>query len=220
MAAHYDPLPFDLGQTLKGTDADGNLINKEVLGKVFTCPAYSTVATGTRQPRPKRSEQGLTLVALRNVSGITLYGKRTAALKSAAGIDGVTSVDGYGGTLGQDGVVFIDEFLATSGVADKDIFWAVVRGPVIVRSSYVDTNFNGDIAYGSPIVQATAAATTAASTSGRVSNITLVANATQAAQAEQNRKMSANIIARALSSLTTANTDADLLVNANCRMLW
>ena len=34
---HVDP-PFDLGETLKGTDDDGNLINEQWAGAVFEFP--------------------------------------------------------------------------------------------------------------------------------------------------------------------------------------
>lgn len=224
MAAHRDPPPFDLGHTLEGTDADGNLINKEVVGKVYTFPSYSKITSSPRQPRPKRSEAQVTCVAMRNVSGSTLYGKRLASLQSAAGPIAPCNVDGYATTLAQDGVVFIDEFLATAGVAQNDIFWAVVRGPVLVLTPATTADVNGNITYGTPLVACTAyaaGATTAGSTLGRVSNVTLYTGVTGAtAGITQNAAMASNVIARALSSVTTGNTNSDLLVNACLRMLW
>jgi len=221
MASHRDPPPFRLGDTLAGTDADGNLINTEVLGKVYSFPCYSSVPTGPKQPAQKRTEGALYVVALRNTSGVTLYGKRLAALDtSTGGKAGLTAVTGYSNTLAQANVVFIDEFIATTGVAANDIFWGVIKGPVIVSTSAVGTDFNGDIAIGAPLVAATSGATTASTTAGRISNVTLWAGATTAAQATQNHSMATNIVAVAMSAKTTANTNADILVNACISRIW
>lgn len=218
MAAHRDPPPFDLGQTLKGTDADGNLINKEVLGKTWTFPSYSAAGTGPRQSRPKRFEGSVTVVALRNVSGITLYGKRLGSLKVSAGITSLTEVDGYGYVQAQDLVVFIDEFIATNGVAANDIFWGVIRGPVTVLTSPDGTAFNIDIAVGDRLIAGTAAASTGASTAGRVAGMTFFVGAT--AGITQNAIIGSRMIGHALSARTTGNTNADILVNAAISRIW
>lgn len=205
------PLPFDLGETLKGKDDDGNLIGKNWLGRVYVITSRDVGNTAIAR---KLANRQLLAVPLRNESGATMLGKRGALLTRTAGYSQLESVNGYAATLAEKGVVIIDEYLATNGVADDDIFWGIFAGPVTVLTPEAGAAFNGDIAVGAQLVAATASATNT-TVAGRVSNVTLpgTTGATVA------HAMAANQVGVAMSARTTGETNSDLLINASLR-LW
>lgn len=217
---HLGSCPFELGTSLKGTDADGNLINNEVLGGVFTFNNVTSVAP-TGGVRKFHSLEPLMVIALRNRSGVTLYGKRHVTLDLAtAGLAGVTDVKGYCDALAE-GAVLIDEFIATTGVADKDIFWGVISGVALTLTPETGAAFNGDIAVNADLVAATAASSTGATTGGRVSNVTFTnATAGNTSNGYDGYRMARNLLGTALSARTTGETNSDLLIRVrNQRLL-
>lgn len=198
--------PFELGETLKGTDDNGNLINAAKLGMKYMLP-YNDL-TG---PTPAKRKTGMPIYAiiLRNLSGATLYGKRLASLKKTAGFNLVEAVDGYNITLYQTPCIAIDPYLVTGGVAANDLFWGIFSGPTILTSPLAGADFKAlNIAVGDNLVAATGI-TTGAITSGMVAGVS-IANATDAGGA-----LSAAMgrIGYALSALTSGQTNADLLVD-------
>lgn len=215
-----DTCPFELGTTLKGTDADGNLINSEVLGAVFEFNNIVTTSP-TNGVRKFHTAEPLVCMAIRNRSGVRLYGKRFVTLDvSTAGTTGITDAKGYADTLAEGPAVLIDEFLATNGVADKDIFWAVISGVATVLTSEVNSNFNGDIAVGAELVAATAASSTGSTTGGRVSNVTFTnATAGNSSNGYDGYRMALNRLGTALSARTTDNTSSDLLMRVRVTRL-
>ena len=201
-----------LGETISGTGADGTtLINHDKLGTIVTFPSYNP--TGTQRgnkSRPARANQ-ITAVLLRNVSGQTLLGKRLASVKLTAGYDPITGVDGYTIVSANKASVLIDPWLDSNGVLSNDLFWAVIGGPAPVLLPLTGAQFaGGDIAVGNFLMSATVNATSGATTSGRISNVS-IANATDAQGAFDQANA---VLGRALSARTTANTTAgsDLLV--------
>lgn len=222
MAAIRDPLPFDLGQTLKGTAADGTtLINNEVLGRTFVAPAYTSLTSSPRAPRRKytSSDLNLKVVALRNNSGATLYGKRLACMSAVGGIASLTLVTGYANSLAQDNVVFIDPYLPSAGVADKDIFWGVYGGPVLHTSLHVGSELESvAISIGDKLVTSASGATSGTSLAGKLTGITYYVGATSGIT--QNANMVSRAVATALSAITSNNTDQDFLINLHITRLW
>lgn len=210
--------PFELGTTYKGKDDDGNLINPHWLGQVHEFPYNNTSGSQVRGNRKRLSGRTILAVALRNESGLTLYGKHLARLTRTAGYSLLESVDGYAAALAEKDVVIIDPGLATGGVADDDIFWGIIGGPTTILTPEDGSAFNGNIAVGEPLVGATAA-TTGTSVAGRVSNVVhQAATAGDTTAALQAFKMAANLIGYALSARTTGETNADLLINACIRL--
>ncbi len=202
---------MELGETLKGKDADGNLINGDKLGQVFVFPA-SRVTANLRGNKSRRTGKPIKAILLRNESGITLYGKRLARLTPTAGYSLCESVNGYAaGATAVRNVVGIDEFLPAGGVADDDIFWGIFGGPFTCLVPATGAGMNGDIAVGAHLVAGTGTTTQSVTQSGRVSNITLpgTTGATDAVN------MAAGIVGRALSARTTQETTAgvDLLID-------
>lgn len=212
---------FELGTTLKGTDADGNLINSDCLGGVYTFSNVTTTAP-SGGVRKFHSNEPLTVMALRNRSGVTLYGKRHVTLDvTTAGLTGVTDIKGYCDTLAEGPSVLIDEFLATNGVADKDICWCVISGLALTLTPETGAAFNGDIAVGADLVGATAASSTGSTTGGRVSNVTFTnATAGNTSNGYDGYRMARNFLGTALSARTTGETSTDLLMRVrNVRLM-
>lgn len=199
--------PFELGETLKGTDDDGNLINKDKLGQIYVFPASNLSGTTGKK---RRTGKPVVAVCLRNESGATLYGKRLARCTKTAGYSLIEAVDGYTTVLNDGPCVVIDEFIATGGVADDDIFWGIIGGPVTVLTPLAGATFNATgIAVGDNLVACTAV-TTGATSAGRIAGHAL-ANATDAAGAFA---AAANRIGHALSARTSGETNSDLLIDA------
>jgi hypothetical protein len=196
--------PFKLGATLDGTDDNGNKINEDKVGMIFEAPANQFDVSGIRGQKKRRSGRQLRVVALRNESGMTLYGKRLASLTTSpeTGYPILGAVDGYATSLAQKNVVVIDEFIDTIGVPDNDIFWGVLKGPVTVLSAAAGAAFNGDIAVGAQLVAATAAGSTT-SVAGRISNTTGTA-----------LSMALNLVGVALTAKTTGETGEAVLIDA------
>jgi hypothetical protein len=210
MTIHERP-PFKLGETLKGKDADGNLINNAWLGVVceFVVPNTANSVRGQKSPMTGRT---IKAVAVRNESGGALQGKRLGKFKQSAGYAMLESIDGYARLENDKHIAIIDPFLPAAGVADDDIFWAVIEGPVLVTTALAGDAGNA-IAVGDLLVAATAA-TSGAASAGRVQAFAL-ANATDAAGAAA---LATGLIGTALSARTTANTGMDLLINACIRL--
>lgn len=191
--------PFSLGETLKGTDDDGNLINTHLEGAIYYVPEKVNTASARRSGHDKK------VMVVRNTYGSALLGKRYGLLE----IDGVEytgRVNGYAATLAAAHAVAIDDQLDSNGVAANDLFFVVLEGFHTVLTDNAGTGFSGNIAAGAALVAATAAGSTT-SVAGRVSNVTL---AGQTAGTEA-FNMARNLLATALSARTTGETSADLL---------
>lgn len=197
--------PFELGETLQGTDSAGNLINDQWLGQIFEFPCKATNVSGVGDQKKRRSGRTIKAMAVRNSSGIKLYGKRLALLDTVAsgGLAGAFATKGYCSTTALANAVIIDEWLETTGVADKDIFWAILEGPVLVKTASGALAENV-ITLGSKLVSGTGGGSSQnASTAGGVA-----ISATPGVQF---------VIGTALSAKTTAQTFEDLLIVAHIR---
>ena len=192
--------PFGRGETFyNGDTIDANdLGGLHLEGKewVFNDEDPTTDTT--------RSNKYVTCRVVRNTSGIALLPKRIAAFevdatnpdewgRRVAGYTTVTDEEGYP----------IDEYLPAAGVPDNDLFYVVVRGPAVVLTALTD--FNPAIGGGDWLAAITAA-TSQATTAGRVTNHDISGATSVLANAIMNR------IGRALSAATTANTNTDLLI--------
>jgi hypothetical protein len=199
-----------LGETLKGKDADGNLINEDKLGQICYFD-YKTL----RRDASRASGKPIGAVLLRNTSGITLLGKRLGQLDRTPGLAMNHNVDGYSTTLANAGIVLIDPWLPAGGIADDEIFWGLFAGTALILLPLVASDHTADIAYGDFLVGATGT-TTGATTSGRVTHVRFTAaTAGNTLNGFDGFRMMANGIGRALSARTSQETTAgaDLLVN-------
>jgi len=142
---HVDP-PFDLGETLKGTQKivndDGSVtttvINDHWEGAVFEFPDVDRTPT-VRGGKSRRSGGTLRAVCVRNIKGSALtvatatYGlvlgfgtTATGTGRKAAGqVAGASLTEGDWAGVG-------DPELGTTTVADDDLFWLIIGGAVPV----------------------------------------------------------------------------------------
>lgn len=170
----------------------------EGVHKRFADLDYGTTGTGARN---RRSGGEVMCICVRNASGIALKPKFVVTWKSGyigARVDGYCTTD-YANVAG-----VVDEWLPSAGVATDDLFWIAVKGPSLVKTS-LGADATNVITAGTWLAALTAA-TSQATTSGRVQMIASTSNVTNAVSAVLNR------IGLAMSAKTTANTNADVLV--------
>lgn len=204
MSGNVVSLP-ERGKTyLKGPnrtpDATGTT-SQALLGikKVFRDFDYSAVGVGGVYA--PRTGGDVTCLLVRNSSGIALLPGRVAIWKAGAigrEVDGYTAEDALVGTRLAIPAGIVDEFLPAAGVADDDLFWLVVKGYSNIRKS-LDAN---TLTQGQAVVAITAA-TSQATTAGRIISYVQTSNQTVASNQAWQR------IGVAVS--TSATTDANVL---------
>jgi hypothetical protein len=201
----------EVGQTLyAGNTIDtNNLKGLNLEGQIKVVEDIDLSSAESAKPTRSGAASGRKrkLMLVRNMSGITIYGKRLVTLNPLT-----KRIEGFAITTAQ--LCFpVDEFLGTNGCPHGDMCWVVVAGPAIVRTLMASQTAN--IAAGDLIAAATVnAASTAAGTTGtpgRPDSISITA-LTTAAQGLAVLNHARNAFT-ALSAATTGQTNADLLVD-------
>lgn len=154
--------------------------------------------------KPLRSNRAKICRLVRNVSGIALLPKRIVTY--AAGYIG-KRVDGYCRLDFVRCAGVVDEWLPTAGAPTDDLFWITVKGPTLIKTS-LGADATAVINEGDQLVALTAA-TSQATTAGRVQSFAATSNLTNAMSAAFNR------FGTAMSAKTTANTNADVLADVD-----
>lgn len=164
MSLTTNDIPFSLSQTLGvSSTADG----KGWVGAVKQFPDVNPITGRIRSNRVK------TCVAVRNTSGGALLPKRVVRFATGtAGTAVFSAVDGYAAVAGEERVGVVDEYLPAAGVANNDVFWVTVDGPTEVAHALSGT----EVAVGDRLAAITAA-TSGATTAGRVKPVTYAAAA-------------------------------------------
>ncbi len=214
----YEIPNFGLGETVKGTADDGTtLINDAWLGQIHEFQYGSNVAI-SRGGKKRKTGRTVRAICIRNTSGAAMLPSRVITLDPTAGYHLLQRTLGMSTVLCAPHVAVVDDALPTAGVAQNDIFWAVIEGPQLVYTPLAGSQFNGvDIAVGAPLVAATGS-TTGATTSGRITNVTFTfATAGDTSNGFDGFRMARNLLGAALSARTTAETNALCLVNCQCR---
>ena len=142
---YVDP-PFDLGETLKGTDSDSNLINSHWQGAIFEFPDVDRTPA-LRGGKSRRSGNSLRAICVRNTSGGALTvaslcmqfnvdtSDYTVTTQATANTEGrkifgtckaVTGAVNLWGGIG-------DPELGSNTVADDDLFWIVIGGVCLAK---------------------------------------------------------------------------------------
>lgn len=193
--------PFLRGETWYGgqtidSNAYGATVNLE--GKEFIFEDVDQSSTGAKA---LRSGKKVRCRIVRNVSAGALLPKRLVSFQASAY---GKRVDGYADTTAEE-CYPVDEFLPAAGVPQYDLFYIVVEGPAMVLTDLAGAD-NNVINQGGVVVGLTGA-TSGATTAGRVAPQDLTGATALLAKQIQNR------IGVALSSKTTANTNADLLID-------
>jgi hypothetical protein len=190
MSGLYENLPFARGSTF-GATATTDAVHLD--GKEYI-----------HQDRYYGTGMFVRVRICRNNSGQAILPKTAVKFNLTAG-KGRYDVAGSS-TVTAEPSGIADEFLPTSGVPDKDLFYVVVEGPTIARTSMAGSAENV-ITVGDKL-HALTGATTGATTAGRVYTALFTgATSVLAGQIQ-------NVVGTALSAKTTANTNADVLINA------
>lgn len=149
--------------------------------------------------------QYVTLRCVRNVAAVALLPKRLVKFSLDAfygcRVNGYTNVSPEGGFP-------VDERLPAAGVAVNDLFYIVVQGPALVLTD-IASGAGSVFAVGDPLVSLTGA-TSGATTAGRV-RVAAVTGLTGVPIRDE----LLNVIGRAVSAKTTAQTAADMLIIVN-----
>jgi len=161
--------------------------------------------SSTALTKPLRTRHKVKVRIVRNVSGATLAAKYLARLIKTDTVNMFNRTDGYARLVTDTPCYPIDEFLPSSGVPNNDLCYVVVSGPSECYTGLAADATNvinvGDI------LVALTAATTGATTAGRLGAQDLTGATAVLANQVQGR------LARALSAKTTANTGVAVLVN-------
>lgn len=180
--------PWELGQSFyNGGQIDtNNLGGPQLEGKEYM---FEDRFYGTGNP--------IRVKVVRNVSGAGVNIRPGYLVTFKAGfygqrVDGLAMVDGASSFPS-------DPNLPAAGVPNNDLFYIIIEGPTLVKTS-LSGGAPNVVNFGDPLV-AQVAATSGATTSGRVVSL---AGYTLSATASK--------VGRAMSAATTANTNANLLM--------
>lgn len=116
---------FTLGETYKGKDDDGNLLNEHLLGTRHEFKVRSTV-------NGQANLTGAPIIAMivRNESGGVLGGGDVVQLAEVSGdYRMLEAVSGLSAAHYDTNCVVVDDRIAAGAVADDALFYAVINGP-------------------------------------------------------------------------------------------
>lgn len=195
--------PIKRGQTYYGGNVPASTYWKETVDIEGLEAIFEDVAPATArgQVLAKRSGRPVKCRLVRNASAASLNLLPKFVVTHAPGYQ-FKRVDGNVAVDAAEVAGVVDEFLPAGGVAVGDLFWIVYDGPTLVKGS-LDAN---TIAVGDRLVALTAA-TTNATTSGRVAAYAVTSDTTTMAPRILNN------IGWAVSARTAAETNKDILAN-------
>jgi hypothetical protein len=205
-------MPFDRGSTWyngRTIDTD-NLEGGQILGRTGM---FESVVLSDRGVKGKRLQESQVVVrAVRNSSGFTIYGKRLVKLSTTD----PNTIVGIATTVAEE-CYPVDEYLPSTGCPNGDICYIVVAGPAMCLTPMDGGVFGADsIAAGDVLVAlTTTGGTTQSGTTskgGRVATFVSLAPTT-AALGNLIRDAAYNYIGRALSAMTSGQTNSDILVS-------
>ena len=178
---NVDP-PFDLGETLSGTDDDSNLTNKHWEGAIYSFPDVDR-SVGPRGARTRRSGAVIRAVCVRNTSGGALTVAKKALIfdltpGATTGRKLLGSVDAQSSAVNQFGGVGDNELTTT--VASNDLFWLVVGGPAEVLFKDGANIAIGDLLITSSSAAAADEAAAGSATIGMVAAVNILGRALEA----------------------------------------
>lgn len=205
MARNENP-PFGRGETFFGGGTTNTTDGANLEGMEWQFEDLQW--TGVAGAKPARTNRKVRCKIVRNVSGIALLPKRLCKYKLTSGLYGA-QVDGYTTLDAEDFAGVVDEWLPAAGVPANDLFWIVLEGPTICLTDIAAAATNSYSA-GQALVSLTAA-TSQATTAGRVQPVTITAASTFDDLVALNNAM--NRIGRAMSARTTNQTNSDVLVS-------
>lgn len=193
MSAPYSGLPFARGETLHGGTPTDTTYVSPACGQDFKV-RDEWFGTG----------RVITLRAVKNEAGFAVLPKRRVQLSA----DG-SRISGYA-RLANERAYPVDHLLPSAGCADDDVCFVVVDGPATVLSDLA--NYSADIAAGD-LLNGQTAATSGATTAGRVKLRTVAAATADATAGQRNVTEGDGANMRAISACLTNSTNSDILVD-------
>lgn len=194
-----DELPFSLGASHPYNAGQDIAL---ILGREY-------MITDDRKfiPEGGRAATGLKkrVRLVRNTSGFTLLPKRAVTFKTGTNCQ---EVDGYCDVGSELVAGIVDEFLV-NGVPDGECFFVTVEGPTLFLTDLANNSNNNTFAFGDRLAAITAA-TSGATTAGRIGKATLVAP-TDVTSAGSFFNQNNNWVITALSASTSGTTNQDKL---------
>jgi len=121
-----------LGDTITGTNDAGDLINLELLGREYTFPITEEVA-GAFNISKRTVGRRITARIMRNETGAVLFPGEVVEVDLASGFAGLGKTISLSGAGDRCCLVVDPAVNATTGVADDDLFYAIVGGPCQVK---------------------------------------------------------------------------------------
>jgi len=135
-----------LGDTIQGKNDAGDLINVQLQGCEYTFPVTEEVAAAFNMTK-RTVGRRITARILRNETGATLYPGEVVEVDLASGFAGLGKTISLSGAGDRCCLVVDPAINATTGVADDDLFYAIVSGPAQVKqpASSAPTLVVGDV---------------------------------------------------------------------------
>ncbi len=206
--------PFGRGETFfnGGTVDATSGFEYEGMVKVFEDVLYS--ASGVKTGRGVHADgKKVACRIVRNTSGIVLYPKRLVQIDPA----------NPGQVLGNQVVNFgeafpVDEFLPASGVPNNDLFYIVIGGPALVLTpltgaEFISTSIAAGALIGAGTTNGGSTATGTTAAAGRGVGIPAFGALTTTAQFVDLTNVCINYVGKAISAMTSGQTNADMLVD-------
>jgi hypothetical protein len=197
--------PFERGQTFYSTseviDAN-NLGGVQLEGMEWLFEDIDPRSTG-QGATARRTSRQVRCRVVRNLGAVTLFAGYLARFQKTAGKYGAR-VDGLCAVNGEKSYP-IDEYLPSAGVRVNDLCYVVVEGPALCNTP-LEANVNNVFNVGD-VVMALTAATSGATTAGRVVLQDLTGATAILGNNVQNR------IGMALTARTTGNTNTTILID-------
>lgn len=176
-------------------------------------------------PTDKTKKKNIEVHAIfvRNTSGITLMGKLAVTWSLTAGERGYRVV-GYSRSKAEEIAGIVDDRLGTAGVRNGDMFWLLVKGPVLILTPLAADATNvltvNDLLFAATAhTTGATGVTTGGTTANEAGGFTIDDGTVSQGETTDGgaRNEFRNAYGRAMSAATTANTKVGRLIDLNVR---
>ena len=150
-----------LGTTLYGTTS--TIDTSDYGSSVITEGTKAVFDWTDPSDKTKKDNRKIHCIAVRNTSGITLMRRMCVIWSSTAGERG-KRVTGYSNVEAEEIAGVVDDRLGTAGVRNGDMFWLMVKGPVLATTCLAASAATGAFSVGVLLFAQTAASSIANTT--------------------------------------------------------
>ena len=158
-------------------------------------------------PKTLNSGQYVSARLVRNSSGFALAPGRLVTWESGYRN---RRVDGYAKVTSVECAGVVDPLIPATGVADDDLFWVIFKGPCLVKTAPNASAAANEFSIGDVVAALTAATSGVSCTTAGRPAVALTSGATT-----PQSMVILNRIGRAMSAMTSAQTDQNVLIDLN-----